>query len=87
MVAKEIIARAIASLEKKAALRRVRWKETCVAERAERAQRAQLSAFVERYLKLRDNLAKETAEWDAADRNLYIYTVLREMRRRRSRTR
>jgi hypothetical protein len=76
-VPNKVLTRAIASLKKKAAARRARWREACVAEQAKSAQREDLAAFVDRYLKLRDQLARETVEWDAADRSLYIYAVLR----------
>jgi hypothetical protein len=84
-VPNKVLTRAIASLEKKAAARRARWKQTCAAEQAQRAQRDELAAFVVRYLKLRDQLAEETVEWDAADRSLYIYAALRAVRRGRKR--
>ena len=52
----------------------------------ERAARCtSLAGFVKRYLKLRDQLALETVEWDPADRSLYIYAVRREVRRGRKR--
>lgn len=84
-MASKIVARAIASLGRKAALRQARWKQTCAVEQAERARRKELAAFVERYLKLRDQLARETVDWEPAGRSLYIYAVLREVRRERKR--
>src|SRR6478752_910203 len=82
-MANKIVARGIASLQKKAALWRARWNETCAAEQAERARRDELAAFVERYLDLRDRLARDTDDWDEGSRSLYIYAVLREVRRER----
>jgi hypothetical protein len=82
-VANKVVGRAIASLEKKATLRRARWREACAAERTERVERDELAAFVERYLNLRDRLARDTDDWDEGARSLYMYAVLREVRRER----
>jgi hypothetical protein len=79
-----VITRAILSLQKKATLREARWKRICAGEQAERAQRDALAAFVERYLKLRDELASETADWNRDDRRRYMYAVLQVMRRQRT---
>jgi len=82
---RKIIARAIARLEKQGAERQARWKEACAAEQKERARRDELLAFVERYLKLHDDLARETVEWNVDDRRRYIFGVLREVRAERTR--
>ena len=85
---RKIIAHAIARLEEQGAGRQARWKEACAAEQNERARRDDLLAFVERYLKLRDDLARETVEWNVDDRRRSMFGVLREVRaerRRRSR--
>jgi hypothetical protein len=81
--ASKVVARAIASLEKKAAAREVRWKEACAAEQKERARRDELVAFVERYLRLRDELIRESAEWYGNRRRRYVFAVLREVRAQR----
>lgn len=51
----------------------------CAAERTERTGRDELA--IERYLNLRDRLARGTDDWDEGSRSLYIYAVLREVRR------
>lgn len=81
---RKIIARAIARLEKQGAERQARWKEACAAEQKERARRDELTAFVEQYLKLHDDLARETVEWKVDNRH-YMYGVLPEKRAQRSR--
>jgi hypothetical protein len=80
-----VVARAIASLQKKRASRQVEWNRLCAAEGKRRAERDELNAFVERYLNLRDRLARDVDDWDEGSRSLYIYAVLREVRRERKR--
>jgi hypothetical protein len=60
----KVVELAIASLQKKGAARQARWKATCAAERKERARRDERAEFVERYLRVRDDLLSETADWD-----------------------
>jgi hypothetical protein len=80
-----VVARAIASLQKKRASRQAEWNRLCAAEGKRRAERDELNAFVERYLELRDRLLSQTADWDAPSRHLYLYAVLREIRLERRR--
>jgi hypothetical protein len=44
------------------------------------ARRDELTAFVEGYRKVRDDLARETADWDVDARRRYMYEVLRALR-------
>jgi hypothetical protein len=85
-VANVVIARAIASLQKKRAARQAEWNRLCVAEKKTRAERDELDAFVDRYLELRDRLLRQTAEWDAPSKRVYLHTVLREIRLERRRS-
>jgi hypothetical protein len=81
-VANKVVARAIASLQKKTVLWQARWKETCAAKQTERARRDQLTAFVERYLMLRDELARDTAEWNRDDRRRYSLLQVTQRQRK-----
>jgi len=81
----KVVARAIASLQKKQAVRQQQWNRLCNAELKARVEREELAAFAERYLKLRDELLRETAEWHRDHQRRYLFAVLREMRAQRRR--
>jgi hypothetical protein len=84
-VVNAVVARGIASLRKKRAARQAKWSRLCASDEKRRAERDELDALVERYLNLRDRLARDVDDWDEGSRSLYIYAVLREVRRERKR--